>query len=52
MIANDPEGVCCLVIDREAFKQLISDIEEIRTKYVDESTARRKYVHSFIFFTE
>jgi len=47
VIANDPEGVCCLVIDREAFKQLISDIEEIRTKYVDESTARRKINDGF-----
>ena len=42
IIADDPEGVSCLVIDRESFNQLISNLAEIRTKYVDDGTANRK----------
>ena len=41
IIADDPE-VSCLVIDRESFNQLISNLDEIRTKYVDDGTANRK----------
>ncbi|EEB12543.1 cAMP-dependent protein kinase catalytic subunit, putative [Pediculus humanus corporis] len=41
IIANDPEGVTCLVIDRESFNQLISGLDEIRTKYADEGIERR-----------
>lgn len=35
IVADDAEGVTCLVIDREFFHHLISDLEDIRTKYVD-----------------
>lgn len=35
IVADDPEGVNCLVIDRDAFHHLISDIEDIKTRYVD-----------------
>ena len=32
------------MIDRESFNQLISGLDEIRTKYVDDGKASRKYV--------
>ena len=41
IIVDDEDGVTCLVIDREAFDQLISNIEEVRTRY-DDATANRK----------
>jgi len=43
IIADDPEGVSCLVIDRETFNQLISSLDEIRTRYKDELVERRRY---------
>jgi len=46
IIADDPE-VSCLVIDRESFNQLISNLDEIRTKYVDDGTANRKIHDGF-----
>lgn len=42
IIADDPEGVNCLVIDRETFNQLISSLDEIRTRYRDELVERRR----------
>lgn len=46
IICDTEDGVTCLVIDRETFKQLISNLDEIRNKYNDESTLERKrYVH-------
>lgn len=42
IIVDDPEGVTALVIDRETFNQLISDLDEIRTKYKDEYTDRKR----------
>lgn len=42
IIVDDPEGVSCLVIDRETFNQLISNLDEIRTKYKDEGIERRR----------
>ncbi|NP_001011581.1 cGMP-dependent protein kinase foraging [Apis mellifera] len=39
IIADDPEGVSCLVIDRETFNQLISSLDEIRTRYKDSSSS-------------
>lgn len=42
IICDDPEGVTCLVIDRETFNQLISSLDEIRTKYKDEGIERRR----------
>ncbi|KAF7995712.1 hypothetical protein HCN44_006819 [Aphidius gifuensis] len=44
IVADDPEGVSCLVIDRETFNQLISSLDEIRTRYKDELVERRRYV--------
>lgn len=44
IICDDPDGVSCLVIDRETFNQLISNLDEIRTKYKDDfDTERQKY---------
>lgn len=42
IIADDENGVSCLVIDRETFNQLISNLDEIRTRYDDEGNERRK----------
>lgn len=42
IISDSEDGVTCLVIDRETFKQLISNLDEIRNKYNDESTLERK----------
>lgn len=41
IIACDPEGVSCLVIDRETFNQLISGLDEIRAKYKDDDLLER-----------
>ena len=35
IVADDPEGVACLVIDRESFHHLISNLADIKTRYVD-----------------
>ncbi|XP_015916401.1 cGMP-dependent protein kinase 1 isoform X4 [Parasteatoda tepidariorum] len=42
IIADDPEETTCLVIEREAFHQLISHIDEIKTKRYDEDANSRK----------
>jgi cGMP-dependent protein kinase len=42
IIADEREGVTCLVIDRETFNQLISSLDEIRTRYKDEGVERRR----------
>ncbi|GFW52486.1 hypothetical protein TNCV_404141 [Trichonephila clavipes] len=42
IVADDPDGVTCLVIDRESFNQLISHIDEIKTKRYDEDASVRK----------
>ncbi|KAK3932423.1 cGMP-dependent protein kinase, isozyme 2 forms cD5/T2 [Frankliniella fusca] len=47
IIADDPDGVCCLVIDRETFNQLISSLDEIRTRYRDENVERRRINEEF-----
>ncbi|XP_033185956.1 cGMP-dependent protein kinase for isoform X3 [Bombus vancouverensis nearcticus] len=47
IIADDPEGVSCLVIDRETFNQLISSLDEIRTRYKDELVERRRLNEEF-----
>lgn len=44
IVADDAEGVTCLVIDRESFHHLISNIEDIKTKYVD-LPQRKKIIH-------
>ncbi|XP_034947742.1 cGMP-dependent protein kinase, isozyme 2 forms cD5/T2 isoform X3 [Chelonus insularis] len=47
IIADDPEGVSCLVIDRETFNQLISSLDEVRTRYKDELVERRRLNEEF-----
>ncbi|XP_076284665.1 cGMP-dependent protein kinase, isozyme 2 forms cD5/T2-like [Lasioglossum baleicum] len=47
VIADDPEGVSCLVIDRETFNQLISSLDEIRTRYRDELAEGRRLNEEF-----
>uniref|UniRef100_A0A8D8Y431 cGMP-dependent protein kinase n=1 Tax=Cacopsylla melanoneura TaxID=428564 RepID=A0A8D8Y431_9HEMI len=47
IVAADPEGVSCLVIDQETFNQLISSLDEIRTRYVDETSERRRLNEEF-----
>ncbi|XP_059479855.1 cGMP-dependent protein kinase, isozyme 2 forms cD4/T1/T3A/T3B isoform X1 [Neocloeon triangulifer] len=47
IIADDAEGVSCLVIDRETFNQLISTLDEIRTRYKDEVVERRRINEEF-----
>lgn len=45
IIADDPEGVTCLVIDRDFFKQLISNLDEIKTKRYDEENQPKRRVY-------
>ncbi|XP_069699973.1 cGMP-dependent protein kinase, isozyme 2 forms cD4/T1/T3A/T3B isoform X2 [Periplaneta americana] len=47
IVADDREGVTCLVIDRETFNQLISSLDEIRTRYKDEGVERRRINEEF-----
>ncbi|CAD6208164.1 GSCOCG00010420001-RA-CDS [Cotesia congregata] len=47
IVADDPDGVSCLVIDRETFNQLISSLDEIRTRYKDELVERRRINEEF-----
>ncbi|OXU24925.1 cGMP-dependent protein kinase, isozyme 2 forms cD4/T1/T3A/T3B isoform X2 [Nasonia vitripennis] len=47
IIADDPDGVSCLVIDRETFNQLISSLDEIRMRYKDELVVRRRLNEEF-----
>jgi len=44
IVADDAEGVKCLVIDRDSFSQLISNLEEIKKRYVD-LPARKMIIH-------
>ncbi|XP_013780125.2 cGMP-dependent protein kinase, isozyme 2 forms cD5/T2-like, partial [Limulus polyphemus] len=47
IIASDPDGVTCLIIDREPFIQLISNIDEIKRKcYDEEEVTERKKVNT------
>uniref|UniRef100_L7LYD3 cGMP-dependent protein kinase n=1 Tax=Rhipicephalus pulchellus TaxID=72859 RepID=L7LYD3_RHIPC len=45
IIADDPEGVTCLVIDRDSFNQLMSNIDEIRGKQYDEDVGARQRIN-------
>nr|ACX46913.1 cGMP-dependent protein kinase foraging protein [Mythimna separata] len=47
IICDSPEGTTCLVIDRETFNQLISALDEIRTKYKDEGDSRKRLNEEF-----
>ena len=44
IIADDENGVACLVIDRESFNHLIANLEDIKTRYVD-LPERKKIIH-------
>ncbi|XP_059098243.1 cGMP-dependent protein kinase, isozyme 2 forms cD4/T1/T3A/T3B-like isoform X4 [Tigriopus californicus] len=44
IVADDVEGVTCLVIDRESFHHLISNLEDIKTRYID-LPERKKIIH-------
>merc|ERR1711892_311177 len=44
IVADDAEGVKCLVIDRESFSQMIANLEEIKKRYVD-LPERTKTIH-------
>jgi len=44
IMADDVEGVKCLVIDRESFLQLIANLEEIKKRYID-LPARKQIVN-------
>ncbi|XP_045138228.1 cGMP-dependent protein kinase, isozyme 2 forms cD4/T1/T3A/T3B-like isoform X5 [Portunus trituberculatus] len=46
IIADDPDGVTCLVIDRDSFKQLIGNLEEIK-QYYGPDISRRKMNEEF-----
>uniref|UniRef100_T1J2D2 cGMP-dependent protein kinase n=1 Tax=Strigamia maritima TaxID=126957 RepID=T1J2D2_STRMM len=48
IIADDPDGVVCLVIDREAFNTLIKGLDEIRSKsYEDDGDVHKKRNQEF-----
>ncbi|KAM8716277.1 hypothetical protein ACLKA7_003201 [Drosophila subpalustris] len=47
IICESPEGVSCLVIDRETFNQLISSLDEIKHRYDDDAMERRKINEEF-----
>nr|CAI5822819.1 unnamed protein product [Callosobruchus analis] len=47
IIVDDPDGVSALVIDRETFNQLISNLDEIKSKYKDEVLDRRRWFDGF-----
>ncbi|CAO1368652.1 unnamed protein product [Diamesa tonsa] len=45
IICDSPEGVTCLVIDRETFNQLISNLDEVKNRYNDEGIIERKKIN-------
>jgi len=44
IIADDASGVECLVIDRDSFAHLISNLDEIKKRYID-LPARKQKIH-------
>lgn len=42
IICDSQEGVTCLVIDRETFNQLISNLDEVKNRYNDEGVIERR----------
>lgn len=42
VIVDDPQGVSCLVIDKETFKMLISGLEEVRMRYTDDEQSQQR----------
>ncbi|KAK7069382.1 cGMP-dependent protein kinase 1, partial [Halocaridina rubra] len=47
IISDDPDGVTCLVIDRESFNQLIGTLDEIKQRYGTVDNSRRKLNEEF-----
>ncbi|XP_032519236.2 cGMP-dependent protein kinase, isozyme 2 forms cD5/T2 isoform X1 [Danaus plexippus] len=47
IVCDSPDGTTCLVIDRETFNQLISTLDEIRTKYKDVGDDRQRLNEEF-----
>jgi cGMP-dependent protein kinase len=45
IISDSDEGVTCLVIDRETFNQLISNLDEVKNKYNDQDQIERKLLN-------
>lgn len=45
IICDSPEGVTCLVIDRDTFNQLISNLDEIKNRYNDDAVSERKKIY-------
>ncbi|XP_062545858.1 cGMP-dependent protein kinase, isozyme 2 forms cD4/T1/T3A/T3B-like isoform X2 [Armigeres subalbatus] len=45
IICDSPEGVTCLVIDRDTFNQLISNLDEIRNRYNDDAVNEKKKIY-------
>ncbi|XP_067624676.1 cGMP-dependent protein kinase, isozyme 2 forms cD4/T1/T3A/T3B isoform X4 [Eurosta solidaginis] len=45
IICDSADGVSCLVIDRETFNQLISNLDEIKHRYDDECIGERKKIN-------
>ncbi|XP_037928398.1 cGMP-dependent protein kinase, isozyme 2 forms cD5/T2-like isoform X2 [Teleopsis dalmanni] len=45
IICDSADGVTCLVIDRETFNQLISNLDEIKNRYDDEGTLERRRIN-------
>jgi len=44
IMADDAEGVKCLVIDRESFSQMIANLDDIKRRYID-LPERKKVIH-------
>lgn len=47
IVADDPDGVTCLVIDRDSFNQLIGTLDEIQQRYGTVDKTRRKLNEEF-----
>ncbi|XP_055539104.1 cGMP-dependent protein kinase, isozyme 2 forms cD4/T1/T3A/T3B isoform X3 [Wyeomyia smithii] len=45
IICDSPEGVTCLVIDRDTFNQLISNLDEIKNRYNDDAVIQKKKIY-------
>ncbi|XP_065090721.1 cGMP-dependent protein kinase 1 isoform X3 [Ochlerotatus camptorhynchus] len=45
IICDSPEGVTCLVIDRDTFNQLISNLDEIKNRYNDDAVSAKKKIY-------
>ncbi|XP_058446417.1 cGMP-dependent protein kinase, isozyme 2 forms cD4/T1/T3A/T3B isoform X2 [Malaya genurostris] len=45
IICDSPEGVTCLVIDRDTFNQLISNLDEVKNRYNDDVVIQKKKIY-------